>query len=281
MSEGSRLTAELFHPKSAGEARLPTVILSHGWGGQASLLRPEAVAFARAGYFAVTFDYRGWGASDGRVVLVGPAPAKPTAEPFDAKVVEIREVVDPLDQTTDLLNVIHWVHGEPRCDPDRIGLWGTSYSGGHVVYAAATDPRVKALVSQVPSLDSRFVVATDEERSKTDEEALRRTRGELGYPPPGQRVIGNLKGAPIREKLMRYAPVEMAADAPGCAMLFIVAEREELFDNREHAMRAYDLAQGPKKLVVVPNITHYGVYLQARKQCEAHAIEWFDEHLKP
>lgn len=280
MSEGSRLTAEIFSPRSASEAKLPTIILSHGWGGQASLLRPEAVAFAKAGYLAVTFDYRGWGSSDGRVILVGPAPAKPTKEPFTAQVREIREVVDPLDQTTDLLNVIHWVQGEPRCDTGRIGLWGTSYSGGHVVYAAATDHRVKAIVSQVPSLDSRFVVQSPEELAKTNDEAVRRTRGELGYPEPGARVIGNLKGAPIREKLARYAPVEMAGDAPGCAMLFIIAEKEELFDNKDHAFKAYEIANGPKRLITIPGITHYGVYLQARPQCQAHALEWFNEHLR-
>ena len=44
---------------------------------------------------------------------------------------------------TSLLNAIHWVVGEPQCDAERIGLWGSSYSGGHVVYAAARDPRVK------------------------------------------------------------------------------------------------------------------------------------------
>lgn len=280
LSEGSRLSAELFSPKGSSDKKLPTIILSHGWGGQASLLRPEAVAFAKAGYLAVTFDYRGWGASDGRIILVKPAAVKPTKEPFTAEVREIREVVDPLDQTTDLLNVIHWIHGEPQCDTRRIGLWGTSYSGGHVVYAAATDHRVKAIVSQVGSLDSRFVVQSPEELAKTNDEAIRRTHGEFGYPEPGAKVIGNLKGGPIREKLARYAPVEMVVDAPECAMLFIIAEKEELFDNKDHALKAHEMARGPKKLITIPGITHYGVYLQARKACQKHALDWFDEHLK-
>ncbi len=68
-------------------------------------------------------------------------------------------MVDPIDQTTDLLNAIHWVAGDPQCDAAHIGLWGSSYSGGHVVYAAARDQRVKATVSQVPALDSRWVVS--------------------------------------------------------------------------------------------------------------------------
>jgi len=279
-SEGTRLSAELFAPKKRTSDKLPTIILSHGWGGQASQLRADAVAFARAGYLAVTFDYRGWGASDGRLVPTGDVPESDGKQPINVQVRELREVVDPLDQTTDLLNVLHWVQGEPLCDTSRIGLWGTSYSGGHVVYAAAADHRVKALVSQVPSLDSRWVVASDAERSRTLADATKRTRGELDYPLPGVKEVGNLKGAPLREKLSRYAPVEVADQAPQCAMLFIIAEQEELFDNRDHAIKAHERAKGPKKIVTVPGITHYGVYLQAHKQCQEEAIRWFDEQLK-
>ena len=199
---------------------------------------------------------------------------------FTAEVQEVREVVDPIDQTTDLANAVNWVYGEPQCDRERIGLWGSSYSGGHVVYVAARDPRVKATVSQVPAFDSRLVVATAEERKQTFDEAAARTHGELGYPPPGARVIGNLRGAPIREKLMQYAPVEDVARAPHCAMLFVLAENEELFDNKDHGLKAYERAKGPKKLVTSPGITHYGIYIEARKQAQQLAIAWYDEHLK-
>jgi alpha-beta hydrolase superfamily lysophospholipase len=279
ISEGTRVAAEVFSLK-ANEARaLPTIIMCHGWGGVAERLRPDAVVFARAGYFVVTFDYRGWGASDGRVVLTKPAARGKPGEPFTAEVKEIREVVDPLDQATDLLNVLHWVQGEKQCDAERIGLWGSSYSGGHVVYAAARDPRVKATVSQVPGMDSRFVMA-GAGRRQTFEEATKRARGEIGYPEAGVTAVGNLKGAPVRERLMNYAPVEDADKAPHCAMLFLIAEKEELFDNRDHAIKAYERARGPKKLVTIPGITHYGVYREARAQVQKLAVEWYDTHLK-
>jgi dienelactone hydrolase len=280
LSEGTRLAAELFALKSLDGKKLPTLILCHGWGGVAANLRPEALAFARAGYFVVTFDYRGWGASDARVILTQPAPRDKTGTRFTAEVREVREVVDPLDQTTDLLNVIHWVHGEPACDPARLGLWGSSYSGGHVVYAAARDQRVKATVSQVPALDSRWVLQTPDARKQTHEQATQRARGEIGYPEPGAKAVGNLRGAPIREKLMNYAPVEDADKAPHCAMLFILAEKEELFDNKEHGIKAHARARGPKKLVTIPKITHYGIYREARPEAQKLAIEWFDTHLK-
>src|SRR5271170_7795616 len=64
MSEGTRMAAELFSLKALEGKKLPTVILCHGWGGTAVGLRSYALDFARAGYLAVAFDYRGWGNSD-------------------------------------------------------------------------------------------------------------------------------------------------------------------------------------------------------------------------
>src|SRR5262249_28109167 len=72
LSEGTRLAAEVFALKSQEGKKLPTLILCHGWGGTAAALRPEAIVFARAGYLVVTFDYRGWGASEARVILAKP-----------------------------------------------------------------------------------------------------------------------------------------------------------------------------------------------------------------
>ena len=83
--------------------------MSHGWGGTAANLRADAVVFARAGYLVVTFDYRGWGASDSRVILTKPQPAAKSSHRFTAEVHEVREVVDPIDMTTDLANAVSWV----------------------------------------------------------------------------------------------------------------------------------------------------------------------------
>jgi dienelactone hydrolase len=224
----------------------------------------------------VTFDYRGWGASDGRIIRAGEKKKDGSA----AEVKEIREVIDPIEQTTDLLNVIHWVQEEKQCDRERIGLWGSSFSGGHVVYVAARDPRVKATVSQVPAFDGRWAINSSRMRKETYGGATQRARGKAGYPEPGETAVGKLKGSPILEKIGRYAPVEDAARLKSCAALFILAEKEELFDNKEHGILAHSKAKGPKKLVIVPEIKHYGIYREAKKQAQELAIEWYDEHLK-
>src|SRR5262245_18631419 len=61
LSEGTRMSAEVFAPKDSEGKTLPTIIMSHGWGGTANALRPSAVVFAKAGYLVIAFDYRGWG----------------------------------------------------------------------------------------------------------------------------------------------------------------------------------------------------------------------------
>jgi len=280
ISEGVRLNAEIFSLKSLAGKPLPTIIMAHGWGGTAANFRRDAMELANAGYLVITFDYRGWGQSDGRIILTTP-PEKKEGRRFTAQVEELREYIDPIEQTTDWLNVISWAMDEPMVDKNRVGLRGSSYSGGHVFYVAARDPRIKAIVSQVGAFDSRWVVSDPKEAKITYDEAGKRARGEIGYPEPRARVIGNLNGAPIRDKLLGFAPVEEAAKVKECAVLFIVAEKEELFDNKDHAKRAYDLMPGTKKKYVsIPNIAHYGIYFEARNEAIKLAIDWFDQYLK-
>jgi dienelactone hydrolase len=279
LSEGTRMAAEVFAPKAPRTDKLPTIVMSHGWGGTAKSLRPEAIAFARAGYLVIAFDYRGWGNSDSRLILAGGKPARKDGK-LTAEVKEVREVVDPIDQTTDILNAIQWAAGEKQCDPERIGLWGSSFSGGHVVYVAARDPRVKAFVSQVGSMDGRWAITNPQMRTYTFSQGTARTHGRIGYPRPGER-FGTLTGAPVIEKFPAYAPIEDIGRCKDCAKLFIIAENEELFDNKDHAILAHERATGIKKLVIIPGIKHYGVYNEARGRAQKEAIAWFDEHLKP
>ncbi len=278
LSEGTRMAAEVFAPKKPATDKLPTILMSHGWGGVARYLRPDAIVFAQAGYLVVTFDYRGWGSSDARLIIDGTLQRKEGK--LVAEVKEVREVVDPIDQTTDILNALHWVQAEPRCDKKRIGIWGSSFSGGHVVYVAARDPRVKAFVSQVGSMDARWTLENPQMRKFVFKQGTDRTRGKLSYPKPGAK-FGNLIGQPVLEKLMRYAPIEDIERCEKCAKLFIIAENEELFDNQDHAIKAYQRATGVKKLVTVKGIKHYGIYAEKRGEAQRLALDWFDRHLKP
>jgi len=272
-SEGVRMTGLVLYPQAREGKKLPAVILSHGWGGTAAMLRPQAERFAQAGYFVLVVDYRGWGESDGRWVR------DESGSGADARR-ELREVVDPIDQSTDLFNAVHWAMGEPMVDVNRVGLWGTSFSGGLVAYVAARDPRIKAIVSQVAWFGLPRASMTPDALSRAQSDATRRARGEIGYPPPGAREVGNLRGGPVRESFLLYAPIADIASIKGCAILIIDVEKEELFEIREQGQLAFQRAAEPRKRVVIPGIAHYGIYGVAREQSIDLAIEWFDRYLK-
>src|SRR5262249_46450418 len=88
---------------------------------------------ATAGYVVLAIDYRCWGASEG----------------------EPRNRIFPLEEAEDYRNAISYAETRPEIDPAKIGLWGTSYSGGLVLWVGAHDQRAKAVVSQVPVVDGR------------------------------------------------------------------------------------------------------------------------------
>jgi len=277
-SEGIALAAEVYqHRSQAGKPR-PTIVLCHGWGGEAAGLRRTATAFAAVGYTVIAFDYRGWGESSGRLILSKPQAPRRDGRPFTTEVAELREVVHPWEHVQDITSVIAWAVAQPEVDATKLGLWGTSYGGGHVLFVTAYDSRIKAVVAQVASFDSRRAGTTlDAWRAV----ATRRAKGELPYPAPQPRVPGKLHGHPMLEHMLDYAPVEQAGLVrTHQAVLIIVAENEELFDNGNHGQRVHERLLGPKSYVVIPGITHYDVYSKAFDQAIKPALEWYDQHLK-
>jgi dienelactone hydrolase len=64
----------------------------------------------------------------------------------------VRHDIDPWRQIADWRRAISFLESRPDVDPDRIGIWGTSYAGGHVLVLGATDRRIRAVVSQVPTI---------------------------------------------------------------------------------------------------------------------------------
>ena len=227
-SDGTRLTGDLWSPKGLQSGdKLPAVILCHGWGGVRSHFNQAyALEFATAGYVVLTFDYRGWGDSDSRLVIKEKMPEPDESGMITVRAQAIRELVDPFDQTEDIINCINFLSGEPGVDPDRIGLWGTSFGGGHVVYVAALDKRVKCIVSQVPSMDGGWV----NQYYQPSKLATQRARAEIDPVPQNINKIGRLNGTPFLSRIAKYHPVEFANHLK-IPILIIVAEKEELMDN--------------------------------------------------
>jgi hypothetical protein len=276
-SDGTRLSGDLWYPRGLqpGDKR-PAVILCHGWGGlRAHLNRAYAPEFAKAGYVVLTFDYRGWGDSDSRLVVEEKMPKPNENGMITVRARAIRELVDPSDQTEDIICCIDFLSGEPGVDSDRIGLWGTSFGGGHVVYVAANDNRVKSIVSQVPSMDGAWVYFYCQPAKL----ATQRARGEINPVPQGVNKIGELKGTPYLSRIAKYHPVKFAGQLK-IPTLIIVADQEELMDNKMHGERVYNLVKGnvPAKFEVFAG-THFEIYRKGRLPAIKMAIEWFDRHL--
>lgn len=144
ISHGVRLGATWFSAASddlVGPRGRPCVVMAHGFGcTRDGGLEPFAEAFAAAGCHVVTFDYRGFGTSDG----------------------EPRQRVSYRRQRQDYAAVAAAVRHLDDVDAERVVLWGTSYSGGHVVAVAAQDHRIAAVISQGAAVDGLAILRKPE-----------------------------------------------------------------------------------------------------------------------
>ena len=134
-SGGVRCAAILHLPEGAGP--FPAILMVHGWGGvQDALTLPFYAPFNEAGFAVMTFDYVGWGQSDGTP----------------------RNVINPWHRERDVESALQHLREQPRIDPRRVVLWGTSFGGGHVVQVAARHPELLGAITQVPMLDGMAAV---------------------------------------------------------------------------------------------------------------------------
>lgn len=128
-SEGATLRGLLFAGGSQTESEQPLVIMAHGTSATVNMVADRyAEVFARAGLAVLLYDHRNFGSSEG----------------------EPRQEINPWIQCRGYRDAMRFAKTLGGIDPERIALWGDSYTGGQVVVVAATGPRVKAVVAQVP-----------------------------------------------------------------------------------------------------------------------------------
>lgn len=128
---GTPCGADFYRPEDA-TGPVPCLVIGHGFSGTKGLAQVYAEQFAAAGFAVLVFDYRHFGVSGGQP----------------------RQIVDVRRQREDYHAAVHFARSLPQVDPERIAIWGTSLSGGHVVAVAAEDPRISAVVAQVPLIDA-------------------------------------------------------------------------------------------------------------------------------
>jgi fermentation-respiration switch protein FrsA (DUF1100 family) len=263
----------------------PTVVMAHGFSAVKEMyLDSFAEVFAEAGINALVFDNRNFGASDG----------------------EPRQEIDPVAQSRDYRHAITYAATLPEVDADRIGIWGSSYSGGHVLVVGALDRRVKAVVSQVPlasgSANVAELVRADLRagyRAMFDADRAARFAGE---PPMMVPVVAEDPMAPSAlptadswawftttgekrapswknevtlrtvEMLGEYEPVAYIARISPTPLLMLVA-REDHLTPAHLALKAYEQALEPKALVVLPG-GHFDAYVTGFEQAAGPARDF-------
>ena len=284
-SEGTRLVGDLFLPGdlAVGEKRAG-IVLCHGYTGVRSLYLPDiARALTLAGYVVLSFDYKGWGDSDGP-----------------------RSRLAPYSRVADVQAALSFLAARPEVAADRLGLYGTSYGGATVVWVAAIDPRVRCTVAVVGighgARWMRSVRRPDEYYDllqRADEDRTRRAMtGESEFVERTEILIPDRQSAILAEAARRNnpgavsrIPLEFVGDTMGFhpewvvdkiaprPILFVTTDNDRLVPPAE-SEALYARAGEPKKLVVLEGFGHYEVYEgEAFRQVMQAATEWYWEHL--
>ncbi|MCJ2124246.1 alpha/beta hydrolase [Methylobacterium sp. J-077] len=287
-SEERTLRGWLYRPDVRADASA-AVVMAHGFSAvKEQYLDRYAEVFQAAGLGVLVYDHAHFGASEGLP----------------------RQEVDPVSQKRGYRDAISFAETIPWIDHTRIGIWGTSYSGGHVIEVAAIDRRVRCVVAQVPSISGSLsarrrtrsdLVPAQLRRFEADRAA--RFRGEepallpavsddplqsCAMPGPdghafftGTRAFApswrnevTLRSAELSRE--NEAGVHIARISP-TPLLMIVAE-DDVLTAADLCLEAYQRALPPKDLVMVPG-GHFDPYLRNFDRTSKAARDFFVVHL--
>ena len=279
-----------FYKPDTSDVQFPAVIMAHGFSALKEMdLDRYAEAFAAAGLAVLVYDNRNLGASDGQP----------------------RFEIDPVAQMRDFSHAVTYARSRAEIDPERIGVWGTSYTGGLVVIAAALDRRIKCVVSQVPFIsgyETMLQVMPIEARSQFYD-MLYHDRQSIaaGLPPstvtictddpaksplaPGRRTFQYFDSHARKKNLgwqnkvtvrslewrLEYEVGPYIDRVSPTPLLMIVADNDTITPT-DISLRAFERALQPKKLVIIHG-DHYDPYLEEFDQSCHAARDWLVLHL--
>lgn len=283
-ADGTTLAAWLY-PASGGSGggggAAPGVVMSHGFTALRRMgLDGYARAFAEAGLACLVYHHRNWGDSGG----------------------EPRHETDPWRQLDDMRDAVTFARTLPGVDPDRIAVWGTSYSGGHALMMGALDRRLSAVVAQVPLVDGgaffraalaggggeRFLarLAADRDARFQGEPAQTVRSAADGSTTAAWAEAVDTEGVwPNRmtlrslEVVASYVPAALTSRISPTPLLMIVADEDEITPPGPQ-LAAFEAAREPKELLRLPCM-HYDVYTELQPETAAAARDFLVRHLAP
>ncbi len=283
-SEGSRLSG-LWRTPDAQAGAVRAIVQGPGWLGlkDAKLYVRYHEALTEAGFGVLVFDYRGFGDSEGD-----------------------RNSLSPSGQLRDLANAVTYLTTREDVDADAIGAFGSGGTGGgNAILLAATDPRVKAVVSQLPVADGAdwlhrmrqehewisFLQTLNEDRRdrvRTGAGRMVHPREEIMVPTPERRTttvkadvderIPTKVPLAAAEEILAYRPIDAAAQLT--VPLLVIGIEDDATTPTDHAVRLYEAARAPKKLIMQRHTTHYAAYDQYWTVVTPRIVEWFDRYVR-
>ena len=287
--DGVTLRGWLYLPDQV-RGRAPTIVMAHGFSAlKENYLDKYAEVYAATGLAALVFDNRNFGASDG----------------------EPRQHIDPWRQVADYRDAITYASTLAEVDETRIGIWGSSYSGAHVLVVGALDRRVKCVASQVPLIsghrNARRLIRADLVTAVQGMFVEDRKARYAGKPHAMIPVVSNdpnvacalptpdsyewfTETAKLRapdwrnevtlqsvELFTEYEPgayIEYISPTP---LLMVVAAGDHL-TVADEAIAAYGRALEPKKLALLRG-GHFDAYVKDFDTASGATRDWFVEHL--
>lgn len=269
-----------------GDGPYRAIIQGPGWYGlkDAKAYDRYHEAFTAAGFGLLAIDYRGFGESEGE-----------------------RGIVNPTHQLEDLINGVTYLTTRDDVVQGTIGAYATGGTGGgNVVMLAGADPRVKAVVSQMPVADGkdwlhrmrtewewieyeRGLEADRRERVLTGISRQVHPRDDVMVQTPERQASNFKKDVDVKnptsvplsmvDALLRYRPIDSARGL--ATPLLVVTVDGDATTPTDHATAIYEAAVGPKKLILQRNSSHYAAYAKYADQVIPVMTDWFEQHLVP
>lgn len=268
------LSGILILPEAAA-GPVPIVVMGGGWCYVKEIVMPHyAKGIVAAGAAVLMFDYRNFGESSGTR----------------------RQHIDPWEQIEDFRSAVTYVETLPEIDPRRIGVWGISYAGGHVIAVAAIDSRVKLAVSNIPVVNgfetmrrTHGSIRFNDLEELLLEDRRARAKGEDGrmpmssltpltelstWPFPTIHTVFNQikeREAPNHEHwstvestelLLNYDVGPFARRIYDKPIMFVIAEGDEITLWDLEIATYHSVPSAKKELAVIPKVSHMSLYSQ-------------------
>ncbi|KAG7420068.1 hypothetical protein ACKAV7_003960 [Fusarium commune] len=270
----------------------PCIIMTPGLGGTRHFLLPNfASAFHNAGYVVLLYDNRNWGDSDGLP----------------------RQESNPPLQQADYYDAFNYAANIPYVDKDKIVYWGSSFSGGNVIYAAAIDKRIKAAIVQCPAVSGevrslafkdRIPTLLEDRRQITsgldpptvpliaaDRESSDPAKTNAMFPTKDaydlltlQRTCGsrweNYITSQTQLHMLSFEAQSMIHRLSPTPLLFVVPGNDILVRTASQ-MDAFNKAREPKQLLYLDGCGHFDLYTgEYYKENIKVQIEFLDRYVK-